>query len=202
MPKRRRLHDGTAARLIPTATRIGASFMSIRVSGGKTFSARVKGHDLYRQVLGSIQSDRDGQSQRPFILGRGPKGPRGDRRRRPQHDAVAARPGQANPGDDRISFDLCLRLCAVDENTAISREPLDYLDQKRNADEFEWGEGRVASSEQVSNACGKLRWAELVEAIDEAPYVVANNSGVAHLAARRGRWTLCIFSASHARSPN
>ena len=57
---------------------------------------------------------------------------------------------------------------------------------------------RGLSSEQVSNACGKLRWAELVEAIDEAPYVVANNSGVAHLAAGRGRWTLCIFSASHA----
>ncbi len=57
---------------------------------------------------------------------------------------------------------------------------------------------RGLSSEKVSNACGKLRWAELVEAIDEAPYVVANNSGVAHLAAGRGRWTLCIFSASHA----
>ena len=38
----------------------------------------------------------------------------------------------------------------------------------------------------------------LIQAVDVAPYVVANNSGVAHLAASRGRWTLCVFSASHA----
>src|SRR5208337_5466117 len=86
------------------------------------------------QALDSTRSERDGQAQRPFILGRGPKGLRGHRRRRPQHDAVAARLGHANPGDDRISVDLCLRLRAVDENAAISREPLDDLDQKRNAD--------------------------------------------------------------------
>jgi len=53
-------------------------------------------------------------------------------------------------------------------------------------------------SDQVMNACGSLGWDGLVAAIDAAPYVVANNSGVAHLAAARGRWTLCIFSGSHA----
>ncbi len=57
---------------------------------------------------------------------------------------------------------------------------------------------RGRSSERVMNACGTMRWGELVAAVDEAPYVVANNSGVAHLAASRGCWTLCIFGASHA----
>ena len=57
---------------------------------------------------------------------------------------------------------------------------------------------RGLSSEMVSNVCGAWTWAELVEAVDNAPYVVANNSGVAHLAAVRGRWTLCLFAASHA----
>ena len=67
---------------------------------------------------------------------------------------------------------------------------------------------RGFSSERVANACGSMSWAGLVEAVDAAPYVVANNSGVAHLAAGRGLWTLCVFSASHAfnewmpRGPN
>jgi ADP-heptose:LPS heptosyltransferase len=53
-------------------------------------------------------------------------------------------------------------------------------------------------SDWVINSCGALSWTGLVAAVDAAPYVVANNSGVAHLAAARGRWTLCVFSASHA----
>ncbi len=57
---------------------------------------------------------------------------------------------------------------------------------------------RGLSSEMVANACGAWTWTELVRAVDRAPYVVANNSGVAHLAATHGRWTLCIFAASHA----
>ena len=67
---------------------------------------------------------------------------------------------------------------------------------------------RGLSSEDVINACGRWSWAELSRAIDAAPYVVANNSGVAHLAAARGRWTLCLFAGSHAvnewmpRGPN
>jgi ADP-heptose:LPS heptosyltransferase len=57
---------------------------------------------------------------------------------------------------------------------------------------------RGLSSERVKNACGSMSWGEVMDAVDAAPYVVANNSGVAHLAAAQGRWTLCIFSASHA----
>jgi ADP-heptose:LPS heptosyltransferase len=57
---------------------------------------------------------------------------------------------------------------------------------------------RGLSSEMVVNTCGSWTWAELVRAVEQAPYVVANNSAVAHLAAARGRWTLCIFAASHA----
>jgi ADP-heptose:LPS heptosyltransferase len=57
---------------------------------------------------------------------------------------------------------------------------------------------RGLSSEMVANVCGTWSWPELATAVDRAPFVVANNSGVAHLAAERGRWTLCIFAASHA----
>ena len=57
---------------------------------------------------------------------------------------------------------------------------------------------RGLSSERVRNTCGYLSWGELTEAVDAAPYVIANNSGIAHLAAARGRWTLCVFSGSHA----
>ena len=57
---------------------------------------------------------------------------------------------------------------------------------------------RSLSSEWVTNTCGDLSWPDLIRYVDEAPYVVANNSGVAHLAAARRRWTLCIFSGSHA----
>jgi heptosyltransferase-3 len=56
---------------------------------------------------------------------------------------------------------------------------------------------RGFSSAQVANICGTINWSELLVAVDLAPYVIANNSGVAHLAAARGRWTLCLFSGSH-----
>ncbi len=67
---------------------------------------------------------------------------------------------------------------------------------------------RGLSSEDVINACGVWSWTRLARAIDAAAYVVANNSEVAHLAATRGRWTLCLFAGSHAvnewmpRGPN
>jgi len=67
-------------------------------------------------------------------------------------------------------------------------------DQRASANDIVRG----LSSEMVANVCGSWTWAELIQAVDRAPYVVANNSGVAHLAARRGRWTLCVFAASHA----
>jgi ADP-heptose:LPS heptosyltransferase len=50
---------------------------------------------------------------------------------------------------------------------------------------------------KVVNLCGRLDWSDLVNKIDEAEFVVANNSGVAHLSASRGQWTLCVFSATH-----
>lgn len=50
---------------------------------------------------------------------------------------------------------------------------------------------------EVVNSCGRLSWPELVALVDRAAYVVANNSGTAHLAADRGRWSLCLFSGSH-----
>lgn len=56
---------------------------------------------------------------------------------------------------------------------------------------------RGFSSQRVKNTCGALRWQDVVAAIDVAPYVVANNSGIVHLAAARCRWTLCVFAASH-----
>jgi ADP-heptose:LPS heptosyltransferase len=57
---------------------------------------------------------------------------------------------------------------------------------------------RAFPSTRVENTCGRLSWDDLLGLIDAAPFVVANNSGVAHLAAKRGRWTLCLFSGSHA----
>jgi ADP-heptose:LPS heptosyltransferase len=45
---------------------------------------------------------------------------------------------------------------------------------------------RGLSSETVANVCGSRTWAEVVEAVDNAPYVVANNSGVAHSPPRAG----------------
>ena len=56
---------------------------------------------------------------------------------------------------------------------------------------------RSFSAADVTNACGQMSWNELVAAIDSAAYVVANNSGVAHLASSRQRWTLCLFASSH-----
>lgn len=56
---------------------------------------------------------------------------------------------------------------------------------------------RGFAAPDVMNLCGKLSWPGLVALVDAAPYVVANNSGIAHLAALHGRWTLCLFSGSH-----
>jgi ADP-heptose:LPS heptosyltransferase len=50
----------------------------------------------------------------------------------------------------------------------------------------------------VRNMCGRLSWAELNTLLSRAYCVVANNSGVAHLAAVAGTWTLCVFGAKHA----
>ena len=49
----------------------------------------------------------------------------------------------------------------------------------------------------VANTCGQLSWDQIVALVDGAAYVVSNNSGIAHLAADGGVWTLCLFSGSH-----
>ena len=56
---------------------------------------------------------------------------------------------------------------------------------------------RGFSSKDVVNMCGRMDWTDVVEAIDAADIVLANNSGVAQLAAARGTWTLCVFAGSH-----
>jgi ADP-heptose:LPS heptosyltransferase len=53
------------------------------------------------------------------------------------------------------------------------------------------------SALQVINECGKLKWNEVEGLIDSACCVITNNSGIGHFAAKRGKWLLCIFSASH-----
>jgi ADP-heptose:LPS heptosyltransferase len=56
---------------------------------------------------------------------------------------------------------------------------------------------RGLSTLQITNSCGFLSWPELLCAVDAAPYVVANNSALAHVAASRERWTLCLYAGSH-----
>jgi ADP-heptose:LPS heptosyltransferase len=53
------------------------------------------------------------------------------------------------------------------------------------------GEGRLI------NLGGRIDWAELAGVVRRADLVIANNSGVAHLAAACGRPTLAIYSGSH-----
>lgn len=50
---------------------------------------------------------------------------------------------------------------------------------------------------RVANTAGVLPWPEVVQRVRSADLVVANNSGVAHLAATLGAPTVCIFAASH-----
>jgi len=50
---------------------------------------------------------------------------------------------------------------------------------------------------RVVNSCGYLTWAEVLDQVNKADCVVANNSGVAHVAAALGRPTICVFGASH-----
>lgn len=57
---------------------------------------------------------------------------------------------------------------------------------------------RGFSAVQVVNACGRLKWDEVEELIASAGCIITNNSGIGHVAAKRGAWTLCIFAASHA----
>jgi ADP-heptose:LPS heptosyltransferase len=50
---------------------------------------------------------------------------------------------------------------------------------------------------RLVNLGGRIDWAELAGVVRRADLVIANNSGVAHLAAACGRPTLAIYSGSH-----
>ncbi len=50
---------------------------------------------------------------------------------------------------------------------------------------------------RVTNTCGYIAWSQVLERIGRADCVIANNSGLAHIAAGMGRETLCVFGASH-----
>jgi ADP-heptose:LPS heptosyltransferase len=56
---------------------------------------------------------------------------------------------------------------------------------------------RPFSAERVRNLCGTATWAETSALLGKAAFVVANNSGIAHLAADMGQWVLCVFAGSH-----
>lgn len=51
----------------------------------------------------------------------------------------------------------------------------------------------------VRNDCGRP-WSEVQKRLQAAKCVVGNNSGVAHLAARMGTPTVCIFGGAHQRT--
>lgn len=60
---------------------------------------------------------------------------------------------------------------------------------------------RGLSSERIKNTCGIWSWNEVVSAIDTAPYVVANNSGLAHLLQLEdGGLCACSLPATHLAS--
>ncbi|MBB2169634.1 glycosyltransferase family 9 protein [Gluconacetobacter aggeris] len=56
---------------------------------------------------------------------------------------------------------------------------------------------RSFPADRVRNACGATTWREMQTLLRQAPFVVANNSGIGHLAADLGQWVLCVFSGSH-----
>ena len=56
---------------------------------------------------------------------------------------------------------------------------------------------RAFPTERVVNSCGYTAWSDVLDQIGRADCVIANNSGLAHIAAGMGRRTLCVFGASH-----
>src|SRR5205823_8687800 len=58
--------------------------------------------------------------------------------------------------------------------------------------------GRLQGDDQrLVNLGGRTDWSGLVAVLRRADLVIANNSGIAHLAAACGRPTLAIYSGSH-----
>ncbi|MBY4640651.1 hypothetical protein K6L44_11785 [Gluconacetobacter entanii] len=56
---------------------------------------------------------------------------------------------------------------------------------------------RSFPAHRVQNICGTTTWSEMQSFLHDAPFVVANNSGMAHLAASRDLWVLCVFGGAH-----
>jgi ADP-heptose:LPS heptosyltransferase len=56
---------------------------------------------------------------------------------------------------------------------------------------------RLGDDRRIVNIAGRADWGALAASIKEADLVIANNSGVAHLAAACGTPTLAIYSGSH-----
>lgn len=54
-------------------------------------------------------------------------------------------------------------------------------------------------SDRVTNACGRMTWDEVLDALRTADCVVGNNSGIAHVSGFFGTPTVCIFGGSHQR---
>lgn len=58
---------------------------------------------------------------------------------------------------------------------------------------------RSFDPDRVANDCGRAAWPETVARLRSAACVIGNNSGIAHLAARLGAPTVCVFGGSHQR---
>jgi ADP-heptose:LPS heptosyltransferase len=58
---------------------------------------------------------------------------------------------------------------------------------------------RNTPGDRVRNLCGRTTPDEMVALLRRAALVIANNSGVSHLAARLGRPTVSIFAGTHNR---
>lgn len=58
---------------------------------------------------------------------------------------------------------------------------------------------RPFNADLVRNDCGRP-WPEVLDRLGRAKCVVGNNSGIAHLAARMGTPTVCIFGGAHQRT--
>lgn len=56
---------------------------------------------------------------------------------------------------------------------------------------------RPFPADRVASFCGTIPWPEVKARLGSAAFVVANNSGLAHVSASMGQWTLCVFSGRH-----
>lgn len=59
---------------------------------------------------------------------------------------------------------------------------------------------REAPANRVVNQCGRLSWPEVEAHLRKAACVIGNNSGIAHVSARLGAPTVCVFGGAHPRA--